>query len=432
MSGLIASALAAALALSAAGAPPAPRQRVAATVGGELALRVDGVPRQDAVELRPELRLDATVDLSPAVRAYGELLVAGLAARRDGRAESALLVRANEAWIEWAGARADLRAGYGAVPWGRLDELQPTDVINPIDTSRFLLDGRAMARLPVGFVRGRVFGPSGLVVEGVVVPWFRRSTFDELDEDTSPFNLLLGRSGSAEAAASPVPTAAVPLERREPDGGWSSLSGGARASVTVGRADVSVSAYRGFDAFGPIVFEPASPVGLTVPGRFVERHERFTMVGADLEAVAGEWVVRGEVAALVEKQLAGVTRAGLVDGRVIEAGGGVERRVGELRAYGMVLVRREWSPEDPAIANTDTSLVGSLERPFARERYVARVFALANPGDRSGFVRALLRWDARDNVAVDVSGALFLGDGDDLVSRFSDRDFLFLRVGYYF
>ena len=50
--------------------------------------------------------------------------------------------------------------------WGRLDEVQPSDVINPVDAARFLIDGRAAARLAVPFVRGRFFA-SGVTISPV-------------------------------------------------------------------------------------------------------------------------------------------------------------------------------------------------------------------------------------------------------------------------
>ena len=62
--------------------------------------------------------------------------------------------------------------------WGRLDEVQPTDVINPIDAARFLLDGRSAARLGVAFVRGRYIASDRFAVEGVLVPVFARGTYD--------------------------------------------------------------------------------------------------------------------------------------------------------------------------------------------------------------------------------------------------------------
>ena len=50
-------------------------------------------------------------------------------------------------------------SGFTRVVWGRLDEIQPTDVINPLDVSRFFFEGRAEARLPVALVRGSCVMP---------------------------------------------------------------------------------------------------------------------------------------------------------------------------------------------------------------------------------------------------------------------------------
>ena len=58
--------------------------------------------------------------------------------------------------------------------------------------------------------------------------------------------------------------------------------------------------------------------------------------------------------------------------------------------------------------------------------------AVVNPHDAAGFVRALFTWSAHDNVSVEASAAVFLGDGDDLLSRFQDRDFGFTRLTVYF
>ena len=121
------------------------------------------------------------------------------------------------------------------------------------------------------------------------------------------------------------------------------------------------------------------------------------MISGDFETVAGEWAIRGELAAFVEKQFAGVTAPGPVDGGALDGGVGFDRRTGDYRVFGSVLVRREWSARIPALRRTDVSLVGSIDRTFARDRYLARAFAVVNPGDGSGFLRGLLVWTARDN-----------------------------------
>jgi len=414
-------------------APPAQPASTGVDLGGELTLLIDGLPRQDALEMRPELVLEASIDLGRGVRARGDVAVSALASRRYGSSRTDLVVRPRDTWIEVAGSRAELRAGYGQLTWGRLDEIQPIDVINPLDASRFLLEGRSVARLPVAFARGRVFLSDDVVLEGVLVPWFRRGRFDELDENESPFNLtrVVGTPAGTEAIGA---TTGRGLTHAEPGRRWANVSGGGRVSATVGRVDVSVVAYRGFDAFGPIVFEPALPLAgpLAIPGRLVERHERFTMIGGDFETVRGAWGWRGELAAFVRKRLAAASRPGLVDGHVVEAGIGVDRRASGFRLYGAVFGRREWSAEDPAVNRADTSLMGSVERTLARDRYTVRVFGLVNPADGSGFLRGLVSWRIEDNVVLDASAGTFLGTGDDTISRFDDRDFVFARLRYYF
>jgi hypothetical protein len=338
-------------------------------------------------------------------------------------------VRARDIWAEMSNERLELRGGYGRVIWGRLDEIQPSDVISPLDAARFLLDGRAEARLAVGFLRTRWFAGDALTFEGVFVPFFRRGAFDQRDEPTSPFNLI---------TSAPPPVGVFVSDRdvrqEEPAATWSNVSGGGRVSATIGRMDVAGAVYRGFDAFGPITFEVTGPA--TVPpfvtGELVEWHPRFTMVAGDFETVQGDWAMRGEVAVFPERRLAGVGRPGLVAGRSIDAGAGVDRRAGDYRVFASAIVHREWSPEDAEIGGTDVSLVGSVERPFRRDTWLLRVFAVVNPVDRSGFLRGLVLGKPRDNVTWEFSAAAFIGTGDDAIGRFKGRDFVFARLKYHF
>jgi hypothetical protein len=405
------------------------------SVDGHIGVQVDAVPKQDATELRPEFVLDATDRPADWLRYRLELLIQGLLADRSGRVTDGL-ARVQDGWVEISGEHGDLRAGFGRLVWGRLDEIQPSDVINPLDTTRFLLDGRSAARLPVTFVRGRVMPSERLTFEGVVVPVFRCGTFDALDEPTSPFNVL-----SDVILPAAVTLASPEIERLTPAVTWSKLSGGGRVSGTVGRVDVAGAVYRGFDGFGVVSFEPTGTIPIVpagtgavpaVVGRLVERFPRFTMISGDFETVRSEWAIRGEIAAFVDKKFAGVERPGLVDGHAVDGGIGFDRRTGEYRVFGSVLVRREWSEQDALVSRTDVSLVGSIDRTFARDRYLARAFAVVNPGDGSGFVRGLLVWTARDNVTIEGSAGAFIGTGDNTLSRFHGRDFLFGRLRYSF
>jgi hypothetical protein len=383
------------------------------------------MPEADVFELRPEASIDATWRPKSRLRLKFEGRLTGLDADRDGHVSSGA-AQVRDAWIEVAGRHADLRVGYGRIVWGRLDEVQPTDVINPLDAARFLLDGRSAARLGVAFVRGRIVASDRFAIEGVLVPVFERGTYDALDEDTSPFNL------AKDVVTPPGVTLSDDIVHVEHSAG--ALSGGGRMTATIGRVDVAAAVYRGFEAFGPVTVEIA-PSGSPAPplaAELVDHHARFTMIGGDFETATGDWAWRGEVAMFTERQLPNATATGLVDGHVLESGIGFDRPLSGSRVYGSLLVRREWSDQDRAIDRTDVDLVGSIEHHFGRDRYVARAFVVVNPGDAAAFLRGLFAWSVSDNLWIEASGGLFAGTGDDTLSRFSGRDFLFARVRYHF
>lgn len=390
----------------------------------------DALPRKDAAELRPKATIDVAATFGRIWRARFDAQVEGLLANRAGSA-GGLFVNVREAYVEASGERADLRIGLGRIVWGRLDEIQPSDVINPIDAARFIFDGRGEARLAVPVVRARWFNGERWTLEGVLVPAFRRGAFDSLDEPSSPFNLTRDVVLPAIVAGDVV--------RETPATTWRNFSGGGRFSATAGRVDMSVAAFRGFEGFGPIQFEPIGAAGPFVIGQLVERFPRFTMVSADFEVVLGEWELRGEAAAFVDKYFGAIQSQSpqdpvpgpaIVRGRAFDAGLGLNRNAGLVNVFVSVLFHRQWSDADPGIDRTDVTLVGSLDRSFGRERYLLRVFGATTPADESGFLRGLFGWRLRDNLTLELSAAAFMGQGETSLGRFEGRDFLLARLRY--
>jgi hypothetical protein len=396
---------------------------------GYLSLFVDYFPtRDDTGELRARAFAEQKLAASSNVRFTVSGFAEGLEARRPDRVRDAI-VRPHEATTEVRLGRFDLYAGYGRVVWGRLDELQPTDVINPLDVSRFFFEGRNEARLPVAVVRGRYYFTDDTHVEGVYVPVFRRGRFDQLGEPTSPFNILTPVSrdlATCQAIGCPVlPPASV---RREPATAWSNAQGGGRFSSTAGRMDWSVAAYRGFQSFGVLQLTPSFVIEETFP--------RFTMVGGDFETVSGEWGVRGEVAAFVSDTFQAASVRG-VTGTSLDAGLGVDRKAGRYRISGTVILHREsydepLTSDDSSRSRSDVSVLLSADRTFSREKYQVRVFSVYTPSERSGFGRAIASAKLYDDLALEASGGWFGGQGLDLIGRFSDSDFAYVRLKYYF
>ncbi len=434
-------AVAAALVLLALGAQPVSAQFVAAPSTGHLSVFADYVPnRSDTIELRARAFVEEKIELSPRVRVTASGFVEGLVALRPpaldatGAAQRNVrdaVVRVQDARIEIDAGRVDVRAGFARVVWGRLDEIQPTDVINPLDVSRFFFEGRSEARLPVALVSARVFVSDSASIEAVYVPVFRRGRFDQLAESSSPFlpELRIG-SGAGPCVGLGCATLPPVLIDREPAFRGSNGQGGARFTATTGRVDWSLSAYHGFE---PFALQQSLPSA--IPGRlvFASSHPRFTMIGGDFEAVQGAWGLRGEVAAFTRDNFQSRQLA-IVEGSSIDAGIGVDRTAGDYRISGTVLFHREGydRPLDAIRDRADVSLIVSADRSFARERYQVRAFGVANTSQGSGFARAIATAGLRDNVVLEGSTGWFLGESDDLIGRFSDSDFAYLRLKYYF
>jgi hypothetical protein len=427
-------AAAAALAVLAVGAPALAQTSISGSVSA-LVDHLPNVPSQagEASRASTELRLRAVLDLQidpkPWLRVRLAGVADGLAADRAGDGVRAARADALEAWLEAAGARGDIRAGVGRLAWGRLDEVQPTDVINPIDVAAFLLEGRSEARLAVPLVRARFLGGETVRLEGVLVPAFRAGTFDRLDEPTSPFNLLRDLPAPACPPGVPCPPRWA-FERESPDAG--ELQGGGRLSVTTGRVDWSVSAWNGFVPFALTGgFAPS-------PGTLRLVHPRYTMFGADLETVRGQWAIRAEGAYFPGRPLQVEGLPQIFEGDSFEAGAGVDRRAGDFTLSGTLLLRHEdvlrAAGPDVMVGETRTnvSVVAGFSRTYNRDRVETRFFSLVNPADRAAFLRGVLTWKPMDDVAVDATLGWFAGEGDDVITRFGDRDFAFVRMKYFF
>jgi len=438
-----------------------------AQIDGHVSVIVDALPdvgdapgRQSVVESRVRLFAERRDELGPHLRlniaGYVDGLLADRGAITGNPAEAGLhgdaIVRPADLYIDLVTPHFDVRAGAARLVWGRLDEFQPTDVVNPIDLSRFLMEGRSEARLPVGLVRARMFLPRSTTIEAVLVPHFRRSRFDQLDEPSSPFNLA-DPTGSAPRLPDGIPEGTPRLPDGIPEGtpdvqrvtdepeGIQSFQGGMRVTATTARVDWSVSAYRGRRAFPISTLEGADlQVG---PSPIIrESFPRFTMLGADFETVRGLWGVRGEVAAFVEDELQSTRLFRGVPGRSITAGIGIDRKAGDYRIAANALWA--WSgidDSDPAaqlsagedeLERTDTSFVIAADRSFARETRTLRVFAVYDPAEATAFTRVIGAVSLRDNVWLEGSGGVFTGASLDVIGRLTRRDFLYARLKVFF
>jgi hypothetical protein len=414
------------------------------STSGSVTIAGDLFPNRDnTTELRARVFVEELLDPSPHIRMTLSGFAEGLVARRPttetphGEQVNAADAEVVDASVTWKTKHADLLAGFARMSWGRLDELQPTDVVNPLDASRFFFESRSEARLPVGLVRVRAYLTDNTTIEGVYVPFFRRGRFDQLDEPTSPFNLehaLAGDQVACLAIGCPV-VLPVSVARHEPAATLSNGQGGVRFNTTSGTFDWSVSAYRGLEPFGLATAGRPLPDSAFVPVNII--YPRFTMLGGDFETVRGLWGVRGEVAAFVEDNFQGSLR--IVSGASVDAGVGVDRQAGPYRISGTALFHHETydqpllaTPNEALNGRSNLSLIVAADRTFARERYRVRTFGVYTPDESNAFLRAIGVANLRDNLALEGSVGWFAGEGQNLIGTFANSDFLYARLKYDF
>lgn len=324
------------------------------------------------------------------------------------------IVRPLENYLERRGARFEIRLGMSNVAWGVLDELSPQDVVNPIDVSRFVLEGRSEARLPVPLARVRVFLPASLTLEGLLVPYARRGAFDQLDETRSPF----------------APEGLGGLPRSDSRLTADAVEGGLRLRGTGSGIDWGVSMYRDIVDFDRYELSATGPVARR-PARW--------MGGGDIETARGDWVFRGDAAvfiddplqAFVENPLQGERIPAIVPKVSFQGGIGADRRVGETTFFINALYSH--LPEDPRIdAEDEMSLIGGLTRDFSQGTRTLKLFSLWNASSGSGFSRAIWDEELVENLRLEVSGGLFLGQGGQVFRLVEDADFVTARIRFYF
>ena len=145
------------------------------------------------------------------------------------------------------------------------------------------------------------------------------------------------------------------------------------------------------------------------------------------------WAAWPEAAAFVRDVFQAPNLPAAVTGQSFDAGAALDRKAGEYRISGQVLVHREsYDQFVDRAGRTGVSLIVSADRTFSREKYQARLFGVYNPNDDSGFVRGIATASLRDNLALEGSLGWFAGSGLDTISRFSDSDFMYLRLKYFF
>lgn len=316
-----------------------------------------------------------------------------------------------EAWLEGSlVAGLDVKFGRQIVVWGKSDNIRVTDVLNPLDNREPGMTDIEDLRLPTTMTRlDYILG--NWIITGLVVHEIRFGKFPVYGSDYYSASRCL------------------PAEVTPPFGLESQEYGLALSSN-----------FNGWDMalYGAYIYDDDSHLAKTNDGVLERRHSRITMLGASVNMVRGDWLLKAETAWFWgmeyaslpgEKKsrldaLAGVEYSGFTDTSMsIEA---VNRHI---FGYKDCMA----SAEDNALENRFQWAV-RVSRKFMHERLEAVILAYAFDvaGQGGSMERFELTYDIADQW--EITGGLVLYQSGDwpAYKAMGEDDRLFLDLKYDF
>jgi hypothetical protein len=208
-----------------------------------------------------------------------------------------------EAYLDVYAGAFELRLGRQKISWGQLDDLQPTDHLNPEDMTEFYF--RPELERKIGVPAARLAGYYGpWTLELVWAPWYSAYRFPDREDRWFPPLLEV-----PDRVATPL--GRVPVDTQYPDVDapahtLASSDVGARVTRFLGGAEMSAAVFHGWDksqtfsALGTATLRPTgvptAPVASRVHLDVVPSIHRITMVGGDMAVPIWMLALRAEAA----------------------------------------------------------------------------------------------------------------------------------------
>jgi hypothetical protein len=342
-----------------------------------------------------------------------------------------------EGYFEVARSRWELRFGRQIIPWGRADEINPTDVISPKNYTLLLPEGQPAYRGGVNALRLDTFLPWRLRAIAVYVPFFEQS--------------IIPLSDLPEGAR---------LEERLPPIRFENGSAGVKLDRSGGTVDASLAYYYGYNLVPEVHVDRASadPDTGALSADVSLRHHRQHMIGADFATAQGRYGYRGEVAWV---------QTGNPNGRRVDEIVpylayvlGIERSFGESFSVILQYVGR-FVPErvDPAQALTNpnpvlaqtnflasraTMVIGQqldtvqngwsarIDKKFWNDTFDCELLGVHYFERNDFFLRPRLTYDWTDSWKTSVGGEVFHGPKNSTFGRVQKNTGAFVEMKYSF
>ena len=361
-------------------------------------------------ELRTRLQLEESLDTGRSAKLVAKCRFDALYSDRREH-DSKVIPRLEELALTVYLPHVDITMGYTRVFWGKLDQLPPVDVVNPLDYSRLFLEAeRSEAKLPVPMLMVSPYFEDESRLELIVVPRFKDAVYDELNELSSPFY--------------PVDFP-VPVEKVFPSNTLSNMEYGGRFATTSAEIDWSLYFYNGFQDL------PSYRLDADLDKMWAE-YIQGDMYGFDCEFLLGNWVARGELAYFNNQGFLSADGTRYLLGESTVGGFGLFKRFGN-HYLDFTLLRTSIDVNGMIQDKTnEVTILANVEKRFAYDLKKLRFFSLVNIEAKSFFMRVNYDCNLSENTWLTIMFGNFTGETNDLISRLNSNDYFAVKYKYNF
>ena len=356
-------------------------------------------------------------------RLEGAGLFVDLDLRYDPLYQSEPKLDLREAYIDLSFGLFDLRIGKQIIVWGRADEFNPTDFINPEDYREFLFLNKADRKIGV-FYSKLDYYMGNFKLEGIFIPTFTPASIPT--DPTYPWTHYQIK----EILANPFVSLDEP---QKPEPRLKNSEYALKFGAIMSGFDFSISYYEGFFDL-PVMSREITPFGIHIRPEY----RRFRAWGFDFASSLGGLGLRGELA-YVHKAYHITNDPRDADGVVrkpdLSFVLGADYTLLEDLYLNLQWVQRLIFDYQKGIDEDriENRLVLFCHKEFLDEEMeVGFSGMIYNLGDGDYMLRPYFKYSVADGVSLEVGCCLFGGGKRTMFGQFDQNDCGFIKVVYYF
>lgn len=200
--------------------------------------------------------------------------------------------RLREAYAGWYTNYVSLEVGKKIFAWGKADEFNPTDLVNPEDYRWFVTFDKPARKIGVPMA-AVTFSYSGWAVQAVAIPVFIPTLLPDPESDWLPWQLALQYD-----LVDAMPDLVSIDVGNEPEPDARNTQGAMRAAGSIGRFDLEAVAFDGFDPL------PTYDIGISLdpelyltgisPLVMREEFQRYQAYGGSVAFTVDKFAIRTE------------------------------------------------------------------------------------------------------------------------------------------